>query len=194
MAARDPLVGILMTSTRLLLIRHAESAPDPDLPEPEWPLSETGESQAFDLVEDLSAHRITTIYSSPYLRAVDTVTPLAHALGLPIVLENDLRERKLTNSMHDDWRQALVRSWDDFDFALQGCESSRTCQSRVDACVTRLAEVHGDEVIALASHGNAIALFLHSIDANFGYDQWRAMQNPHVFELELKQSKWCLHV
>ena len=179
-----------MTSTRLLLIRHATSAPDPDLPEPDWPLSPKGESQAQDLIHDLSVHRVTTIYSSPYLRAVDTVTPLARALGLPIVLENDLRERKLTNGAHDDWRQALVRSWDDFDFALQGCESSRTCQRRVRACITRLAEAHHRQTIALASHGNAIALFLNSIDPNFGYDQWHAMQNPDVFELEFKSDVW----
>lgn len=179
-----------MTSTRLLLIRHAESAPNANLPEPEWPLSSKGQSQARDLVEDLSTHAVTTIYSSPYLRAVDTVTPLAQALSLPIVLENDLRERKLTNSLHDDWRQALLRSWDDFDFALPGCESSHTCQRRIRTCVTHLAEAHEGQTIALASHGNAIALFLNAIDSAFGYNEWHAMQNPHLFNLKWDGKVW----
>jgi len=177
-------------TTRLLLIRQATSAPNLELPEPHWPLSQKGEQQALDLARDLSPREITTIYSSPYLRALDTVTPLAQALELTIGVEEDLRERKLTRGPGDDWRQALERSWKDFNFALSGCESSNDCQGRVHTCVTRLAGGHEGDTIALSSHGNAIALFLNSIDPSFGYARWLAMKNPDVFELEFTGGVW----
>ena len=60
-------------NTRLYLVRHAESAPSPDLPEPEWPLSDDGRVQAEALVPTLAKLDISAAYSSPYPRAVDTV-------------------------------------------------------------------------------------------------------------------------
>jgi phosphohistidine phosphatase SixA len=70
----------------LLLVRHA-SAGDPD----EWerddrerPLDERGRRQAEALVEALEGFEIERIVSSPYLRCVQTVEPLARARGLAI--------------------------------------------------------------------------------------------------------------
>jgi 2,3-bisphosphoglycerate-dependent phosphoglycerate mutase len=83
-------------STTLLLIRHAQSAPDRALPEEEWPLSEAGRAQAGVLADVLSQFGVNSVVSSPYIRAVDTVRPFAEQHHLPIAIEPDLRERLLT--------------------------------------------------------------------------------------------------
>jgi 8-oxo-(d)GTP phosphatase len=48
------------------------------------PLDKRGRKQAEALVEELSAFTIDRIVSSPYLRCVQTVEPLAQARGLEI--------------------------------------------------------------------------------------------------------------
>ncbi len=62
-----------MTNTYVYLLRHAQSAPNHDVPEPEWSLSPTGIEQAEDLVEQLSRlfSRVETI---PGVESVFRVT------------------------------------------------------------------------------------------------------------------------
>ena len=174
--------------TTVTLIRHAESAPDHALPEADWPLSAAGFAQAEALADQLDVEHI---YSSPYVRAVATVAPLANRLGLEISTVPGLRERKLAEGRLEDWRDQLARTWHDFDYRLPGGESSRACQLRVSESLTQLAEQHTGARIAAASHGNAIALFLHTIDPTFGFEAWSQMRNPDLFEVTWSGSRWA---
>jgi 8-oxo-dGTP diphosphatase len=78
----------------VVLLRHA-SAGDRD----EWddddrlrPLDERGRQQAVTL-RDLLRHRpITRIASSPYVRCIETVEPLADALGIEVEIDERLAE------------------------------------------------------------------------------------------------------
>lgn len=167
----------------LYLIRHAESAPSVSLPEPEWPLSEAGQAQALHLRDALASAGISRICSSPYKRAVDTIRPLAEAMKLEIILRDNLRERKLTNGWVDDFQALVRRAWDDFDFALPGCESSTAAQKRIVRTIDALALAHSGETIAVSSHGNVIGLYLNALDPSFSFEKWRAMRNPDVFRI-----------
>jgi phosphohistidine phosphatase SixA len=80
----------------ILLIRHA-SAGDSD----EWegddrlrPLDDRGRRQAAELVELLVGYDLDRIVSSPALRCVQTVEPLAQARGLDIVGRIELSEER----------------------------------------------------------------------------------------------------
>jgi 2,3-bisphosphoglycerate-dependent phosphoglycerate mutase len=169
--------------TECFLIRHAQSQPDKNTPEPLWPLSVAGVGQARLLKDKLLNAGITKIFSSPYPRAVDTVLPLAKALDLEIETHDDLRERKLTHGMIDNWLEELRKTWDDFDYHLAGGESSSVCQKRVRSCVMGILQKSGGAKIAVSSHGNALALLLNSIDPAFRFEQWQAMGNPHVYKI-----------
>jgi 8-oxo-dGTP diphosphatase len=78
----------------LLLIRHA-SAGDRD----DWvgddllrPLDGRGRSQAAGLPELLSDYEIARVLSSPAVRCVQTVEPLARSRGLDIAVREELSE------------------------------------------------------------------------------------------------------
>jgi phosphohistidine phosphatase SixA len=76
----------------MILLRHASAGDSA-----KWkgddrvrPLDKRGCKQAEDLVEQLSAFTIERIVSSPYLRCVQTVEPLARARGLEIEERTEL--------------------------------------------------------------------------------------------------------
>lgn len=90
----------------LLLIRHA-LAGDPS----EWlgddgvrPLDDRGRRQAEALVDALAVYELHRIVSSPYVRCVQTVEPLAKARGLEIELDEQLGADRL-----DDVPEVLER-------------------------------------------------------------------------------------
>jgi 8-oxo-dGTP diphosphatase len=80
--------------TRILLIRHAKAGS-----RERWqgddrlrPLTRSGRRQAEALVEQLRDEPVERILSSPYLRCVQTVEPLAAARGLQVEPTDDLAE------------------------------------------------------------------------------------------------------
>ena len=98
-------------------MRHAEPIP-PGTPgweerDDERPLTEEGRLAAEQLADELEPYVITSTYSSPYPRAIETVTPTAQRRGLEVHLLPDLRERRLTLQPASDWSDHLARSWAD---------------------------------------------------------------------------------
>lgn len=78
----------------LLLVRHAVALRSHDWSKPDHlrPLTPKGYAQAEALAELLSPYVVTRILSSPFVRCVETVEPLALRLGLPLERRDDLVE------------------------------------------------------------------------------------------------------
>ena len=84
----------LLTTGSLYLVRHGAAGDRQS-----WsgddslrPLSRRGEMQATGLAKTLADHRIEAIFTSPYVRCVQTVRPLAEETGLEIVEHPALAE------------------------------------------------------------------------------------------------------
>jgi len=99
----------------VLVIRHASAGDSAG-----WkgddrlrPLDAKGFAQAAALVELLDGYEISRLLSSPALRCVQTVDPLAHARGLEVEVHDELaEERQGTDGA------ALAESLQGEDFAL----------------------------------------------------------------------------
>jgi len=78
----------------LLVVRHADAVSRHGWRSEDRlrPLTEKGLAQARGLVDLLAGHRVELIVSSPAVRCVQTVEPLADALGLAVVEDNALSE------------------------------------------------------------------------------------------------------
>ena len=171
------------TTTTIYLIRHAQGHPTNRVDEPEWPLSKLGRRQAGRLPELLASLHIERIVSSPYARCLDTIGPFASASGIDIAIDAGLRERRITLELRKDFSEVLARSWEDFGFALPGCENSGEAQRRIRAAIEDAAQRHAGRTVAVCSHGNVISLFLNSIDSGFGLEEMMQIRNPDVLRL-----------
>jgi len=177
----------------VLLIRHAESvAPGTaDFDEYTRPLTTKGFRDAERLADSLASTQIDAAYSSPYIRARQTIEPIAKARGLTIETIDDLRERVLKPGDLPDWRVHLQRSWKDFDYALPGGESSHAAQARVVRVLDDIRGRHArGEVVMFASHGNLIALALNAMLPNVDYAFWESIPMPALYTLLHDGERW----
>ena len=165
------------------LVRHAQSAPSAELPDPEWPLSPRGRAQAEHLATVLAALGIEEVHTSPYVRCRDTIAPFIAASSRPMHQHHDLRERKIAAGLIDDFPSVWRQSWADFAFALPGCETSHATQDRIHAAVLGICARSTAKTIAISSHGNALSLLLHRADPRFDVVRATAMRNPDVLRM-----------
>jgi phosphohistidine phosphatase SixA len=77
-----------------VLLRHASAGDrdDWDGPDRFRPLDERGRRQAAGLVEMLRPYGLRRVVSSPYTRCIETVEPLAAALGVQVESDDRLEE------------------------------------------------------------------------------------------------------
>ncbi|MFI4934694.1 MAG: histidine phosphatase family protein [Caulobacterales bacterium] len=169
--------------TRIVFVRHAQSAPDPNLPERDWPLSALGHSQAQALAPVLAELGVNALASSPYLRAVETLRPFAEVAGLPIHVDDDLRERNLGGWISDpaEVDAAVKQMHADLSFSLEGGESGHACLERFHAAVGRVARAHPEARLAIGSHGGVLSHLLAQHHDDLEGEFWRRIRNPHLF-------------
>jgi probable phosphoglycerate mutase len=155
-------------SMRLLLVRHGQIAANL---EHRWhgstdgDLTERGRREAARLADHLLRHRptIAAVYTSPLLRARATATPIATALGVPLVIHPGLAEYGIGSlenetfadlaSRHRFFEQAEA----DLAWAPPGGESLGAVGTRVVAAWRAIADGHPDADVVVVSHGAAIA-------------------------------------
>lgn len=169
----------------LYLIRHAQSLPSETVHHTQWPLSPRGTRQAEALAGLLSPLRIRALYSSPFPRCLQTIDPFARRTGLPVVVRDGLRERLLSQTPIRGLEPIWVRSWDDFSFALLGCETSTEASARFIDAIEAVLEASGEDTVGVCTHGNVIGLFLHHLDPAYGREDAERITNPDVFRLRI---------
>jgi 2,3-bisphosphoglycerate-dependent phosphoglycerate mutase len=179
----------------LLLVRHASpvdvGAPGYEDRDDERPLTEEGRRAAEELADELEPYVITSVYSSPYARAVETVTPTARRRELEVHILPDLRERRLTLAPTPDWAEHLRRAWADPDYAVEGAESGRQAQRRAMALLDLLRTRHADGGrLLIGSHGNLISLLLATLEEGIDYDFHQAMPMPAIYHLQHEGIGW----
>lgn len=165
----------------LYLVRHCKAAGQA----PEAPLTKEGEEQAQALVRFFAEREIKHIISSPFIRAVQSVEPLAEHLGMTVEIDERLAERVLSTEDLPDWMERLEESFGNLDLKLSGGESGNEAVAR-GAAVLETAP----DCSILATHGNMMGLLLKQIDINFGFEEWMTLSNPDVYEVKIdKENK-----
>jgi 2,3-bisphosphoglycerate-dependent phosphoglycerate mutase len=169
----------------LYLIRHAQSLPNPTHGFAGWRLSPLGMEQATQLADLLGPLRIEQVFSSPFIRTLDTARPFAKKHALEIIVVDDLRERLIVDDDCHPSDEVWRKSWEDFSFALPGCESSFDAQSRICRAIGGIAQ-QTTGTSAVFTHGNVIGLFLNTLTSSFGRTEAEALTNPDVIKIDCR--------
>ena len=165
-------------SRALLLVRHCQAISQ----SPDAGLTKVGIGQAERLADFLCDYPVDFIVTSRYARARQTIEPYSEQTGLPIHQDHRLNERILAAEPIADWRGFVRRSFDDLNLRAPGGESARQVLCRAHAALEDIFE-REHRLPAVVTHGNVMALLLHSRDARFGYEGWKALSNPDVYML-----------
>lgn len=173
------------------LVRHAHRL---DFIEPEWfesaiypydpPLSFQGVEQAVALAEKFASVPIDRIFTSPFLRTVQTVDPLARLLQLPIRLEWGLCEW-----LCQDWTTELPKTTPmgelmeyypnidgDYQSFVMPCypETISALNIRINTIARKLIQDKEDRILAIAHKGSVLGI----ASALTGNDDWRTYDLP----------------
>ena len=184
-----------MTVTRLFLVRHGATAATEEgrfSGSTGAELSEQGRWQAARLGERLSRQNITTIYSSPLSRALETAQIIAGHCHLEPVTRDGLREiahGHWEGMKREDVEQqfgAEYAAWesDPFTFAPAGGESGVVVLARALPVIRELVTAHPGEQLLVVSHKATLRLVLSSL---LGFD-------ARGYRDRLDQSPACLNV
>lgn len=167
------------------LVRHAHAhwAEDENRP-----LSPEGIQDAWRVAYILGENPITDVYSSPYLRARQTIETLVVKLGLHIHTDERLRERELGQHNAISFEEAVHCTWQDMDFSFSGGESNNQAQRRVVQWLQELLVQENQRHILVATHGNLLALLLNHYDTMVDYKFWQRLSMPDIYQLEIGES------
>jgi 2,3-bisphosphoglycerate-dependent phosphoglycerate mutase len=166
---------------RLFLVRHCQSTGGL----PDSALTERGHAAAAHLADRLMPFGPDAIYSSPYARAVSTVSPLARRLKTEIKIDDRFRERVRSSEEIEDVAGYLRRSFEDESYLAVGGESLRQAADRGLAALADICRA-GHRCAVAATHRTLIASILRSVDPRFGLAEWRDMATPDVFSLRFE--------
>lgn len=119
------------------------------------PLTEKGSRDALRVTEFFRDIAVDGVFSSPYKRAMDTVSGVAQARKLEIRTDEDLRERAVGGWV-EDFDAFAQRQWSDTGFALSGGESLDAVMARGRAALQRLLDAPG-RTLVVGTHGTACA-------------------------------------
>ena len=162
----------------MILVRHCQAIGQ----SPTAALTDAGVGQAQGLADFLSDYPVDFIATSRYARARQTIEPYSRNSGLPIHQDHRLNERILSTEPITNWEGLVRRSFDDPNLHASGGESAEQVLCRAHAA---LADIFNREhrLPLVVTHGNVMALLLHSVDATFGYPGWKSLSNPDVYIL-----------
>lgn len=188
---------------KLYLVRHGETGSNQigalDTAVPGADLSETGLTQAADLVERFASVPVEALFVSTLVRTHQTIEPLAKALGLTPTVLDGLREINAGDyEMRTDEEAVIgymtaVASWLTGDIAVRmpGSETGEEFLARYDDAV-RTIVASGAQTAVLVSHGAAIRTWIgHRCDlGDWESAAFASLPNTGVIELEGDLDGW----
>lgn len=169
---------------RLYVVRHCSAKGQ----SPDAPLTWEGRKQAEGLSNFLKNQYIDQIISSPYVRAMTSIEPLAEALSLQVHDDPRLSERVLSSEPLDNWLVCLEQTFANFSLSYDGGETNEQAMERVTQVVNEVL-VGNHRNVVLVTHGNLMTLLLRHFDERFGFQEWAALTNPDVYRVTVDESE-----
>jgi alpha-ribazole phosphatase len=160
--------------TKIILIRHGETVWNREMKyqgHADIELTAAGMEQARLLAQSLAKEKIHAVYASDLCRAVNTAEQVAGKHNLPVQSMPEFREinfgewEGLTyekiNKQSSSSMEKLFSHPD--EVVIPGGETFREVKERAMEALGKLVTLHGDENIAVVSHGGTIRTILCAV-------------------------------
>lgn len=149
-------------------------------------LSEKGTADALRIIEILGNELIDLFISSPYERAIQTISGLAASYKKEITIVKDLREREIGSIPDNGFKAAKKQVYDNFNFVYPGGESSNQAQWRAVVALKVILNEYNGKKIVIGTHGDIMTLMINYFDKDFSYDFWSSSTMPDIYKAEFK--------
>ena len=171
-----------MNDTVLYLIRHSEATPknnfkdisyhdNDQLSNEKIILTVSGEKRAETLSTCKELQNIDAVYSSSYVRALQTAKYIALENNLIINVDDRLNERKIGTMGKLDWKDFHRLEFKDFDFKLPSGESFNQTKKRMIEVMKSILMFETGNRVAIVSHGTALTALLSTwCELGYNYD------------------------
>ena len=203
--------------TKLLLIRHAQSlnnAKPEHLRIPDPGLTDLGHEQAKRAASWLARWEVTQLYSSPFLRALQTVAPISRQLGMSVNIRADIFEQGGCYQGHlpgeEKGEPGMTRSeilrhypaWDvDGEISDEGWWKSRPFETWEQATVRarRVASwlsatiATQDGCHAIVTHGDFKRILIYALlDDEIDERRFGPIYNTSITQFVARDGRWVL--
>lgn len=158
-----------------------------------------GQAQAARVATRLAGEYLKAIYVSPLSRTKETAAPLLDLLGLHARVEPNLREvhlgewegvraRKYFAEGHPVAKQIIEQErWD----LAPGAEPDEEFRKRITGAVSRIADRHEGETVAIFSHGGVIGRLLAEASGSRRF-AFTTPDNGSISHLVIHGDRWTV--
>ena len=177
-----------MAQKKIYLIRHGKAVMEgTDI---ERVLDEDGKIQAISLCKKIKKQfkdKKIKIFSSPFIRAMQTVESLSKEMNVQIEQTPSLEEIKMGKDPKLSKHEIIEKMWADDRFKT---ESGISQSEHVSIIKSELGKILNDFYnneydLILVSHGNSIGIILkYFFDIQFKFEDWKKISMPDMYYLE----------
>ena len=181
---------------QLILLRHEDRFEDPTLL---TELTKKGKTKSKELVDILSEYKIDSIYSSPFIRTLQTINHVSTVIDKQIRVDNGLYEYmiegvfkphqyygftnksyyKLINTdfnVDPDYKSMVVEP-------VTKLENDAILMKRVNVFLTKLMESNVDKTVLLVSHLSPLNAIIRTYDPSHDLDYPIPMGGLHILNV-----------
>jgi broad specificity phosphatase PhoE len=169
------------TSRRLILIKHSIPAIEPDVPSPQWRLSDVGKRRAAKLADAVADMGATSLHSSDSPKAVETAEIIAAKTGLLLKINPEFKEH-----IRDDmpfgsdawWRAVVLDAIRRPEELVLGSETTGDAGRRFAAAVKSAAAGSPPGDMLIVAHGTVISMFVSQLTGADPVPIWECLGLP----------------
>lgn len=171
---------IILEETVVYFIRHSEifNISNYNVDEAEQVTNEKkclsirGENLAKEIVNNCNElTSVDKIYTSHYVRAIQTAKYIAERNNLNMIVDYRLGERKIGIKGNVDYCDFERQQFKDFDYKLNGGESINQVNKRVTEVVKEILSLNEGKKIVIVTHATTlVALFSNWCERGFNFD------------------------
>ena len=183
--------------TTIYFIRHAE-ADNTNRDGRNRPLTNKGLADRKLVTNFLKDKNIDVVLSSPFKRAVDTLSDFAEQNNFQIELVEGFRERKSDidfASINFGFKAFMERQWADFSYTYSDGECLAEVQKRNITALNEVLTRYKNKKITIGTHGTALSTIINYFDSTYGFDDFMSMVNllPWVVKMVFND-KNCIKI